>query len=95
MQKSAGKNTKYSRNETILNIGHLAKNILVENATLNFHLWMVEDQQLWAAVALGRVCMSCTRAYDVTSNAIPSIFGRDLMHIPTTSPQLRKTRLII
>ena len=27
MQKSAGKNTKYSRNETILKIGHLAKAI--------------------------------------------------------------------
>ena len=27
MQKTAGKNTKYSRNETILKIGHLAKAI--------------------------------------------------------------------
>ena len=27
MQKTAGKNTKYSRNETMLKIGHLAKSI--------------------------------------------------------------------
>ena len=27
VQKTAGKNTKYSRNETILKIGHLAKGI--------------------------------------------------------------------
>ena len=28
VQKTAGKNTKYSRNETILKIGHLAKAIV-------------------------------------------------------------------
>ena len=55
------------------------QNILVEKAMLNFYVWMVEggveDKQLWAAVALGTVCTSCTRAYNVTSNALPSGFN--------------------
>ena len=34
MQKTAGKNTKYSRNKTILKIGHLAKSIDFEKWTV-------------------------------------------------------------
>ena len=36
VQKTAGKNTQYSRNETILKIGHLAKAIALAN-------WSLED----------------------------------------------------
>ena len=32
VQKTAGKNTKYSRNETMLKIGHLAKSIAFARA---------------------------------------------------------------
>ena len=40
MQKTAGKNTKYSRNETILKIGHLAKAIAHAKA-IGFVKWSV------------------------------------------------------
>ena len=36
VQKTAGKNTQYSRNETILKIGHLAKAI----ALANWSVWI-------------------------------------------------------
>ena len=34
VEKTAGKNTKYSRNETILKIGHLAKAIALEKGSV-------------------------------------------------------------
>ena len=40
MQKAARKNTKYSRNETILKIGHLAKAIAQAKA-MAFAKWSV------------------------------------------------------
>ena len=40
MQKTAGKNTKYSRNETILKIGHLAK-ALGHAKAIAFAKWSV------------------------------------------------------
>ena len=40
MQKTAGKNTKYSRNETILKIGHLAEAIAHAKA-IAFAKWSV------------------------------------------------------
>ena len=39
-KKTSGKNTKYSRNETILKIGHLAKAIAHEEA-IDFEKWSV------------------------------------------------------
>ena len=36
VQKTAGKNTQYSRNETILKIGHLAKAV----AFANWSVWI-------------------------------------------------------
>ena len=44
LQKTARKNTKYSRNETILKIGHLAKAIAHAKAT-TFAKWIVWVQK--------------------------------------------------
>ena len=41
VQKTVKKNTKYSRNETILKIGHLAKAIAHAKALLCFANWSV------------------------------------------------------
>ena len=38
-QKTARKNTKYSRNETMLKIGHLAKSIMGYRLGQNFKLY--------------------------------------------------------
>ena len=40
VQKNAGKNTKYSRNETILKMGHLSKAIIHAKA-IAFEKWSV------------------------------------------------------